>query len=49
MTMEEDDGFENVYRLGFVSFFTDVSSEMVFSILPVFILGFPAVQPLHWV
>ena len=33
--MEEDDGFENVYRLGFVSFFTDVSSEMVFSILPV--------------
>lgn len=41
MTMEEDDGFENVYRLGFVSFFTDVSSEMVFSILPVFILGLP--------
>jgi MFS family permease len=39
--MEEDDGFENVYRLGFVSFFTDVSSEMVFSILPVFILGIP--------
>ena len=39
--MEEDDGFENVYRLGFVSFFTDVSSEMVFSILPVFILGLP--------
>lgn len=41
MTMEEDEGFENVYRLGFVSFFTDVSSEMVFSILPVFILGLP--------
>ncbi len=39
--MAEDDGFENVNRLGFVSFFTDVSSEMVFSILPVFILGLP--------
>ena len=39
--MEEDKWFENVYRLGFVSFFTDVSSEMVFSILPVFILGLP--------
>ena len=41
MTMDKDDSFENVYRLGFVSFFTDVSSEMVFSILPVFILGLP--------
>ena len=41
MTMDKDDGFENVYRLGFVSFFTDVSSEMVFSILPVFILRLP--------
>ena len=41
MTMEEEKGFGNVYRLGFVSFFTDVSSEMVFSILPVFILGLP--------
>ena len=39
--MEEEKGFGNVYRLGFVSFFTDVSSEMVFSILPVFILGLP--------
>ena len=39
--MEEEEGFGNVYRLGFVSFFTDVSSEMVFSILPVFILGLP--------
>ena len=39
--MEEEEGFGNVYRLGLVSFFTDVSSEMVFSILPVFILGLP--------
>ena len=31
----------NVYNLGFVSFFTDVSSEMVLSLLPVFILGLP--------
>jgi MFS family permease len=33
--------YRNVYALGFVSFFTDVSSEMVFSILPSFILGLP--------
>ena len=40
--MGEGDGdIRNVYMLGFVSFFTDVSSEMVFSILPVFILGLP--------
>jgi MFS family permease len=38
---EEDKSFQNVYRLGLVSFFTDISSEMVFSILPVFILGLP--------
>jgi MFS family permease len=38
---EEMSEFQNVVRLGFVSFFTDVSSEMVFSILPVFILGLP--------
>lgn len=38
---EEENRFQNVYRLGFVSFFTDISSEMVFSILPVFILGLP--------
>jgi MFS family permease len=38
---EEKDDMQNVYRLGFVSFFTDVSSEMVFSILPVFILNLP--------
>jgi MFS family permease len=33
--------FRNVFALGFVSFFTDVSSEMVFSLLPVFIVGLP--------
>lgn len=38
---EGDENIRNVYMLGFVSFFTDVSSEMVFSILPVFILGLP--------
>lgn len=38
---DKDEDFQNVYRLGFVSFFTDISSEMVFSILPVFILGLP--------
>lgn len=31
----------NVFALGFVSFFTDVSSEMCFSVLPTFILGLP--------
>lgn len=31
----------NVFALGFVSFFTDISSEMVFSILPTFLLGLP--------
>ncbi len=31
----------NIFALGFVSFFTDVSSEMVFSLLPTFILGLP--------
>lgn len=35
------DYLRNVYALGFVSFFTDVSSEMVFSLLPSFILGLP--------
>ncbi|TRO46386.1 MFS transporter, partial [Candidatus Bathyarchaeota archaeon] len=42
---EVEDEFQNVVRLGFVSFFTDVSSEMVFSILPVFILGLPGGSP----
>lgn len=31
-------GMRNVFALGFVSFFTDVSSEMVFSLLPAFLL-----------
>lgn len=34
-------GFRNVIALGFVSFFTDVSSEMCFGILPAFILHLP--------
>ena len=33
--------FKNVFALGFVSFFTDLSSEMVFSILPTFLLSLP--------
>ncbi|KPV65050.1 MAG: Major Facilitator Superfamily protein [Candidatus Bathyarchaeota archaeon BA1] len=33
--------FRNVLSLGLVSFFTDISSEMCFSILPTFILGLP--------
>jgi len=31
----------NIFALGFVSFFTDMSSEMVFSLLPTFLLGLP--------
>ena len=31
----------NIFALGFVSFFTDFSSEMVLSLLPTFILGLP--------
>ena len=31
-------GWKNVRNLGFVSFFTDTSSEMIFGILPLFIL-----------
>jgi len=34
-------GFRNILALGFVSFFTDISSEMCFSILPNFLLGLP--------
>jgi len=33
--------FRNVLALGLVSFFTDVSTEMCFSIMPAFILGLP--------
>ena len=39
--MTEENDFKNVYRLGFVSFFTDFSSEMVLSILPMYILSLP--------
>jgi hypothetical protein len=31
----------NVFGLGFVSFFTDMSTEMIFSLLPTFLLGMP--------
>jgi len=31
----------NIFALGVVSFFTDMSSEMVFSLLPTFLLGLP--------
>lgn len=31
----------NVFALGFASFFTDISSEMVFSLLPTFLLSLP--------
>lgn len=30
-------GFQNVVRLGYVSLFTDLSTEMILSLLPVFI------------
>jgi len=38
---EEEGELRNVYMLGLVSFFTDFSSEMVFCLLPVYILGLP--------
>ncbi|MGB9914322.1 MAG: MFS transporter [Candidatus Bathyarchaeales archaeon] len=31
----------NIFALGFASFFTDISSEMVFSLLPMFLLSLP--------
>ena len=37
----EGSSLRNLFALGFVSFFTDMSSEMVFSILPAFLLGLP--------
>ena len=37
----ENKSRRNIFALGFVSFFTDISSEMVFSLLPTFILGLP--------
>jgi len=42
---EEKRGMRNIYALGLVSFFTDISSEMVFSVLPMFILGLPGSSP----
>ena len=41
----ESRAIRNVYALGFVSFFTDISSEMCFSLLPTFILGLPGSSP----
>ena len=41
LTEEENEaqlGFKNVVRLGYVSLFTDISSEMIFAILPLFIV-----------
>jgi MFS family permease len=37
----EKSSLRNLFALGFVSFFTDMSSEMVFSLLPTFLLGLP--------
>jgi MFS family permease len=37
----ESGAIRNVYALGLVSFFTDISSEMCFSLLPTFIVGLP--------
>ena len=37
----ERSSVRNLFALGFVSFFTDMSSEMVFSLLPTFLLGLP--------
>ncbi len=45
MSTEKKDDMRNVYALGGVSFFTDISSEMVFSVLPVFILSLPGSSP----
>ena len=46
MSLEkEKGGMRNIYALGLVSFFTDISSEMVFSVLPVFILSLPGSSP----
>jgi len=38
---ESKTSFRNIFALGFVSFFTDVSTEMVLSLLPVFIVNLP--------
>ena len=36
--MEKRKGFRNVLALGIVSFFTDISTEMILGVLPVFII-----------
>jgi len=38
---ESKSSFRNVFALGFVSFFTDISTEMVLGLLPVFIVNLP--------
>jgi len=45
MPSDNKKGMRNIYALGFVSFFTDVSTEMVFSVLPIFVLGLPGGNP----
>ena len=37
--IDEQEGLKNIKRLGLVSFFTDFSSEMVFGILPYFVVS----------
>ena len=37
----EETSRRNIFALGFVSFFTDMSSEMVLCLLPAFLLGLP--------
>ena len=39
------ESLKNIYSLGFVSFFTDISSEMVLSLLPTFIISLPGSNP----
>jgi MFS family permease len=38
---DKNSPIRNIFALGFVSFFTDMSSEMVLSLLPAFLLGLP--------
>jgi hypothetical protein len=35
----EELGFKNVVRLGYVSLFTDISTEMILGVLPFFIVS----------
>ncbi len=43
--MPNNESKRNIYALGFVSFFTDLSSEMVLSLLPTFIINLPGSNP----